>query len=75
MEGERKPMDLKEIFRHHPPTPEQVPKYEEIRKAALAFAETIVEMTPRCADQTVAVRHVIDAAMTANRSIALEGKL
>lgn len=68
-------MDLKEIFRHHPPTPEQVVKYEKLRAAALAFAETIVELTPPCPDQTTAVRHVRDAVMTANAAIALGGKL
>ena len=31
---------------------------EKLRAAALAFAETIVELTPKCADQTAAVRHV-----------------
>lgn len=68
-------MNLKEIFKHHPPTPEQVERYEELRKAGLAFAEAIVKLTPPCADQTAAVRHVRDAVMTANAAIALGGKL
>lgn len=68
-------MDLANIFRHHPPTPEQLPKYEELRAAAMTLAETIVRLTPVGADQTAAVRKVREAVMTANAAIALEGRL
>jgi hypothetical protein len=68
-------VDLRNIFSHHPPTPEQLPKYEELRAAARTFAEAIVRLTPVGADQTAAVRKVREAVMTANAAIALEGRL
>lgn len=67
-------MDLNHIFTYHAPSSEQLPKYEALRKAALAFAQAIVEHTPPCADQTAAIRKVREAVMTANASIALGGR-
>lgn len=68
-------IDLDHIFSYHAPTQEQLPKYDAIRKAARAFAQVIVDNTVECADQTTAIRHISDATMTANRSIALGGRL
>jgi len=68
-------MDLDNIFKYHSPTPDQLPKYANIRAAAHVFAKTIVDNTPPGADQTAAVRKVREAAFTANASIALDGKL
>jgi hypothetical protein len=61
---------LKRWFTYHPPTPEQVLTYERIRTAAHAFAEVVVECTPSCPDQAVAVRLIREAVMTANAAIA-----
>lgn len=61
-------------FTHHPPTGDQVGKYENIRRAGFLFAKIILEDTPPGADQTAAIRHVRDAVMTANAAIACEGK-
>lgn len=66
-------MDLDSIFKYHPPTPDQLPKYEALRAAAKAFAQVIVDNTLACADQTAAIRKVREAVMTANASIALNG--
>lgn len=68
-------MNLRNIFTYHSPTPDQLPKYQALRDAALAFAEAIVANTPQSADQTAAIRHVREAVMTANASIALGGQL
>lgn len=68
-------MDIEHVFKYHAPTPEQLPKYERLRAAAKAFAQVIEEETPPCADQSAALRHVREAVMTANASIALGGKL
>jgi hypothetical protein len=68
-------MDLEHVFNYHPPTPEQRPKYEELRQSAKDFAATIQRLTPNCADQWAALRHVREAVMTANAAIALDGKL
>jgi hypothetical protein len=68
-------MDLKNIFTYHAPTPEQIPKYHELREAALRFAEKIEELVPDGADKAAAIRKVREAVMTANAAIALNGKL
>jgi hypothetical protein len=67
------PEALRDIFTYHPPVMDDPKKYERIRAAALAFAQVIVDNTPKCADQSTAVRHVRDAVMTANAAVALKG--
>jgi len=64
--------DLITWFTYHAPTPDQLPKYEAIRAAALVFAEVVVQNTPPSADQTVAIRKIREAALIANASIACE---
>jgi hypothetical protein len=66
--------DIEHIFTYHAPTPEQIPRYEEIRAAAKLFALTILDNTPASADQTVAIRKVREAVFNANAAIALGGK-
>lgn len=68
-------MDIENIFTYHSPTSEQIPKYEAIRAKAKEFAQVIVDNTPGSADQTAAIRLLREAVMTANASIALNGKL
>lgn len=68
-------MDIENIFSYHPPKEGQPEKYEAIRNAAKILAHIIIANTPACADQTAAIRHLREAVMTANASIALEGKL
>jgi hypothetical protein len=68
-------MDLKNIFTYHAPTPDQLPKYQALREAALTFAEVIETTVPDGADKSAAIRHVREAVMTANAAIALGGKL
>ena len=65
---------IADIFTYHSPTPDQVPKYERLRTAARDFATVLVDCTPSSADQTAALRLLRQAVMTANASIALEGK-
>lgn len=67
--------DLDNIFTYHAATPEQVSQYQFIRDAAKHFASVVIENSPKCADQTVAIRHIREAAMIANAAIALDGKL
>ena len=68
-------MNLEAIFTYHSPTPEQLPKYQALREAALSFAQAIDAHTPDGPDKSAAIRHVREAVMTANAGIALEGKL
>ena len=62
------------LFTYHTPTPDQVEHYQAIRTAALEFASVVIEHTPTCGDQTFALRLIRTAQMTANASIALQGK-
>jgi dethiobiotin synthetase len=66
--------ELQNWFTYHSPTPEQLPKYQAIREAGLNLAAVIVNNTPSSADQTAAIRKIREAIMTANASIACEGK-
>ncbi len=61
-------------FTYHKPEADQPARYEELRAAGKTLAETIVRLTPACADQTVAIRHVRDAVFNANAAIACGGK-
>lgn len=65
---------LDDLFSYHAPEGDQPKQYEAIRTAAKYFAAAILENTPSSPDQTVAIRKVREAVMTANASIALKGK-
>jgi len=66
--------DLENWFTYHAPTPDDIPKYKDVRKAGLKLAETIKENCPRGADTSAAIRKVREAVMTANAAIACCGK-
>jgi hypothetical protein len=57
-------------FVHHPPTPNQVDRYEIIRDKCKEVAEMILEYTPECADQTAALRKLRELNMAINLTIA-----
>jgi hypothetical protein len=61
-------------FAYHKPSADQIDDYAILRAAAKEFALVIVKTCPPSADRTVAIRHVRDAVMSANASIACEGK-
>lgn len=65
--------DLENWFTYHAPQPEQIAKYLAIRDAGHDFARVILDNTQICADQSVAVRKVREAVMTANAAIACGG--
>lgn len=69
------PKVIEDIFTYHPPKGDQPEKYTKIREAAKAFARVLVENTPKCADQSAAIRHLREAVMTANAAVALEGRI
>lgn len=64
---------IEALFTYHPPTGDQPDRYQNIRDAAKLLAHTIMQNTPRCADQSAAVRKVREAVMTANAAIATNG--
>jgi hypothetical protein len=64
--------NLESIFTFHDDAA-KIPRYVRIREAALEFAATVLDNTPPCADQSVAIRKIREAVMTANAAIALDG--
>ena len=72
---DRERSEVEAWFRYHPPAGDQAERYERIRAEAKRLAEVLIECCPPSADRTAALRKVREAVMTANASIALEGKL
>jgi hypothetical protein len=64
---------IDQMFTYHTPTPHDEACYREIRGAALSLARIIDRCCPASADRTAAMRHLSDAVMTANASIARRG--
>lgn len=67
------PAWLDEIFTYHPADEKQKLAYEKVRASAKQLVNQIIEWSPRCADQSAAIRCVREAVMTANAAIALHG--
>lgn len=69
------PEMIDNLFTYHTPKPGQQERYQAIREAAKALAHVIVANTSENSpDQSAAIRHLREAVMTANASIALEGE-
>lgn len=66
--------DLDDIFSYHTPDEKQIAKYQTIRSTAKLLAQVILDNTPGCPDQTVAIRKLRECVMVANAAIALNGK-
>jgi len=63
---------VEHLFTYHPPSKDQIPKYNELREAAKTFALTVHRLTPPGEDQDVAIRKIREAVMTANAAIACQ---
>lgn len=63
--------DIDHIFSYHAPRDGQPAKYEAIRAAGRHFARIVLANTTEGEDQDIVIRHIRDAVMTANASIAL----
>jgi len=64
------PKDLENWFTYHPPSEEQVGRYQTLREAFYQLGVLILDNTPACADQTVALRKLRECAMSVNQTIA-----
>lgn len=65
------PNDLiKEWFIYHAPNQDQVERYGKLRDKARELAELFIELSPQCADQTVALRMLRECNMMMNATIA-----
>lgn len=62
------------LFMHHAPSQAQMTQYQALRDAAKVMARAIFTHTLPGADQEAAIRLLRETLMTANASIALEGK-
>ncbi len=61
---------LRNNFTYHAPKGDQTERYGLINEAAVNFARIVLENTPKCADQSAAIRQIREARMTANSAIA-----
>ncbi len=61
---------LKKDFTYHPPKPDQIPRYNEIRDFALAFAGELMTKCPPSRERSLALTALEEAVMWANASIA-----
>jgi hypothetical protein len=62
-----------ELTSYHEPSTVDLARYQRINEAARLMLAVILQTTPRCADQSAAVRLVREARMTANAAIACDG--
>jgi hypothetical protein len=67
-------IDLNNIFKYHAPFGDQTDRYEKIRSQAKFLAQIVLELTPECAEQTIAIRKLQEAVMFANAAIAINEK-
>lgn len=64
------PAQIENAFTYHPPTEEQVQKYQLIRQQAKQLAHTINAQCPDGREKNVAMDHLDALVMFANASIA-----
>ncbi len=58
---------------YQPASDEQLKQYAAINEASKNFMRVIFDNTPKCADQSAAIRLLREVRMTANAAIALQG--
>ena len=66
-----KAIDLNNIFTYHAPFGNQAERYEKLRSQTKFLAMIVLELTPECAEQTIAIRKLQEAVMFANAAIAI----
>jgi hypothetical protein len=67
-------IDIENKFQYHAPTPEQVIIYNKLRLAFKELALMILDVTPICPDQTIALRKLHECSMATNSVIACNTK-
>lgn len=58
------------VFTHHPPTEDQIPRYEEIRRHGRQFAICIDSLVPNGPEKKKAMEALREVVMWANAGIA-----
>ena len=74
MLSEQEEQRIEYLFTYHPPKDDQPQKYEAIRGAAKEFGLILLRNTVPGADQEAMIRQLRETVMTANASVALEGR-
>lgn len=62
--------DIDNRFTYHPPVPEFIDRFVQLRSEARELAITIVELTPASREQSLALTHLEEAVMWANAALA-----
>lgn len=63
--------DIEKTFTHHPPKPDQVTRYEQIRAAAKEFAVLVSAACPDSREKSLAITSIQQSVMWANAAIAI----
>lgn len=64
-------LDVENLFKFHPATPETGPLHNQVRAQLKVTAQMLTSITPKCAEQTLAVRKLQEAMFYFNAAIAL----
>jgi hypothetical protein len=62
--------EIERRFSYHAPKGDQVVRYERLRAGAKAYAYLIDQLCPNSREKSLALTHLEDAVMSANKSIA-----
>lgn len=57
-------------FKHHPPTDEQVKRYQAIRRISEEYANFLIDNCPQSRELSLAITNLEQAQMWANAAIA-----
>jgi hypothetical protein len=66
--------DTHPALEYHAPTPEQIEAIKTIRAALSDAMYAITDTVPQCAERTLALRHIEEAAMYANKALVFDGQ-
>jgi hypothetical protein len=69
------PLNIDNMFARHTMTEEQLHASNSLRVNIRVIAEELVRLTPAGPNQTLAIRHLEDALMRANKAIVEDGAL
>lgn len=61
---------LKNVFTYHPPRPDQIPRYEQIREEARKLAMLLTTVCPNSRELSIALTHLEQMSFFANAAIA-----
>ena len=63
-------VDIENRFTYHPPQPDQIPKFEQLRNKAKELALLVEELVPDSREKSLALTKIEESNMWANAAIA-----